>query len=143
MEQIKTPVFGNGAVMVSSEKPTPEQHDKLRVEWYNQMPGNLTGYDCKACRNKGYIAVLDEGVEKHLECKCLKIRRCLQNIRNSGLSDALHRMTFENYQCNEAWQDQAKTTAQNYAKNTGNSWLYISGQSGAGKRTFARQCVVY
>ncbi|WP_298482006.1 DnaA ATPase domain-containing protein [uncultured Ruminococcus sp.] len=79
------------------------------------------------------VAVLEDGYETHKACNCLKIRQCLQNIQKSGLSDALERMTFDSYQCSEPWQEQAKQTAQEYTRALGSPWLYLSGQSGAGK----------
>ncbi|MGN1404386.1 MAG: DnaA ATPase domain-containing protein [Ruminococcus sp.] len=133
MEQIKMPMMTDGAVTVSSKPIDPEESLRQWVQRYNETEGNLKGYDCRTCRNKGYISVLEDGYEMHRECKCLKIRQCLGNIRRSGLSDVLERMTFDSYQCESSWQEQAKQTAQEYARTPGNSWLYLSGQSGSGK----------
>lgn len=133
MKQIKMTTLRNGVVTASSEKVNAERSIQQRIQLYNDTAGALTGYDCTTCKNKGYIAVLEDDYEMLRECKCLKIRRCLQNIEKSGLSDALQRMTFENFQCEELWQSQAKATAQNYTKTSENAWFYISGQSGAGK----------
>lgn len=133
MEHIKMPISSNGALTVSSEPVAPEDSLRQWVARYNETEGNLKGYDCRICRNKGYISVLEDGYEIHRECKCLKIRRCLRNIEQSGLSGALERMTFERYRCETPWQEQAKQTAQEYTRTPDSPWLYISGQSGAGK----------
>lgn len=133
MEHIRMPMMIDGAVTVSSEPIDPEESLRQWVQWYNETEGNLKGHDCRICKNKGYISVLEDGYEIHKECKCLKIRQCLGNIIRSGLSDTLERMTFDSYHCETTWQEQAKQTAQEYARTPGGPWLYLSGQSGAGK----------
>ena len=38
---------------------------------YNEQPGDLTGVDCPVCRNKGYVARLNEhGGLVLAPCKC-------------------------------------------------------------------------
>ena len=99
---------------------TPESYDKMRCDWYNQSRGSLTGYDCPKCRNKGSIAYLQDGVEMHRICECMAIRQNQSNITQSGLAETIRTKTFDAYQCKEDWQ-------------TALQWLYIGGQSGAGK----------
>lgn len=112
---------------------TPESYDQMRCDWYNQSDGSLTGYDCPKCRNKGSIAYLQDGMEMHRVCECMAIRQNQSNITQSGLSDAIRTKTFDAYQCKEAWQTALKENVMHYAEKNRPQWLYIGGQSGAGK----------
>lgn len=112
---------------------TPESYDKMRCDWYNQSRGSLTGYDCPKCRNKGSIAYLQDGMEMHRVCECMAIRQNQSNITQSGLSDAIRTKTFDAYQCKETWQTALKENVMHYAEKNRPQWLYIGGQSGAGK----------
>lgn len=106
---------------------------QMRCDWYNQTVGTLTGYDCPKCRNRGYIATLEDGYETHKECSCMAIRRNRRNMEQSGLSEAIKTMTFDAYVCKEQWQTSLKANVMNYASKNRSQWLYIGGQTGAGK----------
>ena len=41
---------------------------------YNAKSGNLKHYDCSKCKNKGYVAVVDNGVMAMSYCSCKGIR---------------------------------------------------------------------
>lgn len=111
-----------------------QEYDAMRVQWYNQSEGKLTGYRCEKCKNRGYFAVLREDGNYFLrECTCIRIRKCLRNIEASGFADALRLQTFDNFQCTEPWQNGVKSIALQNAESTGTPWLYLSGQSGCGK----------
>lgn len=112
---------------------TPESYDQMRCDWYNQSEGSLTGYNCPKCRNKGSIAYLQDGMEMHRVCECMAIRQNQSNITQSGLSDAIRTKTFDAYQCKESWQTALKENVMHYAEKNRPQWLYIGGQSGAGK----------
>lgn len=112
---------------------TPESYDQMRCDWYNQSEGSLTGYNCPKCRNKGSIAYLQDGMEMHRVCECMAIRQNQSNITQSGLSDAIRTKTFDAYQCKEAWQTALKENVMHYVEKNRPQWLYIGGQSGAGK----------
>lgn len=112
---------------------TPESYDQMRCDWYNQSEGSLTGYNCPKCRNKGSIAYLQDGMEMHRVCECMAIRQNQSNITQSGLSDAIRTKTFDAYQCKEAWQTALKENVMRYAEKNRSQWMYIGGQSGAGK----------
>ena len=112
---------------------TPESYDQMRCDWYNQSEGSLTGYNCPKCRNKGSIAYLQDGMEMHRVCECMAIRQNQSNITQSGLSDAIRTKTFDAYQCKESWQTALKENVMHYADKNRPQWLYIGGQSGAGK----------
>lgn len=132
MEQIA----GFMKALSESEVPvmTREEFLKQQIEWRNQTEGDLTGLDCRICRNKGLLYRLDEdGYERSRECECMKKRRCLDAIRRSGMEQLLERCTFDSYVASEDWQKHAKAQAQQYAAQDSGKWLYLAGQSGCGK----------
>ena len=108
-------------------------YTQMQCDWYNATEGKLTGYDCPKCKNRGSIAAVKDGYQILMECDCMAIRRNRQNVLQSGLQSALQSMTFASYVCTEPWQERAKATAQNFADKQDGRWLYMSGQSGAGK----------
>lgn len=132
MEQLAA--FLPHAMTAQSEKITLDEFAQLQCDWYNASVGNLTGYDCPKCKNRGYFAVLNEnGDQMRRACECMTIRRNQQNIVQSGLADALNSMTFDSYICKEPWQERAKATAMHYTEHMQYRWLYMAGQSGSGK----------
>ena len=83
---------------------------------YNEQPGDLTGVDCPVCRNKGYVARLDEcGGLVLAPCKCQVQRRASKRLEESGLGSLVERCTFETYRTPEAWQQAALSSARAFA----------------------------
>ncbi len=104
-----------------------------KVDSMNALVGNLTDYNCPLCKNRGYIAFLqDSDVPGVRDCKCLPVRKSLARIKSSGLAKAMEAMTFDTFVPKEHWQQRMKYTAMEYAKNP-TGWLVFSGQSGSGK----------
>lgn len=111
----------------------PVEYDKLKAESINKEKGKLTGYDCPKCLNRGNIAVpKDDGGVSFQECGCMKIRRCVQKMENSGLREVIKTNTFDAYTVAEAWQETVKRGAMAYAEKL-EGWLLFCGQSGSGK----------
>ena len=112
-----------------------------KIEKTNNEVGNLherDGIDCEKCKNKGYIYELkgeDEIVA--IQCSCVKERKVMKKLRESGLSLQFKENTLENYTTNEKWQDVVLKTAKEYlndvVRNGKKNWFYISGQVGSGK----------
>lgn len=121
---------------LSQRSMTLIERERERAEQHNRMPGNLTGYDCPRCMNRGYFdEVLEEGGHIYhvfRECECMKTRRSLRAIRRSGLAPLLDRYTFEAWQEREPWQKRAKELALAYAENP-EGWFVMAGSVGAGK----------
>ena len=97
---------------------------------------NKSDFDCPKCKNKGWIAVVqpynDTYVQANQSCECVKVRKAINNTKNSGMGDLLkHRL--EHYQTTEEWQKRILDKATSYLKANTNSWFTIIGQSGAGK----------
>lgn len=111
----------------------PVEHEKTRAETFNKKPGNLTGYNCPECLNRGQIAIVKEGGGVSFrECECMKIRRCVTKMEASGLRDVIAKYTFDAYKDQEQWQKIVKQGAMSYADNL-TGWLLFCGQSGSGK----------
>jgi DNA replication protein DnaC len=111
-----------------------ELYMQQKCEWYNETTGNLPYIDCPKCKNRGYIAKLNENLEEvHVRCECMKTRENIHTMKKSGLGGLLARCTFESYNAETEWQQRAKALAADYVKNGGKKWLYVSGQSGCGK----------
>lgn len=91
---------------------------------------DLGGYNCDKCGNTGTLIREENGYLFSSECDCMKIRRSLRRIRNSGMTDMLVRYTFGNY---EETKDnkEIKSLAKRFVNDGG--WWYIAGQSGSGK----------
>ena len=103
------------------------------AEIMNNIRGNLTGYDCEVCRNKGviyYNNADDELVYK--PCTCLAKRKTYQRIRKSGLGNVLDRYSFDNFVVNSDYQNMIKNTAMRFV-NSEVPCFFIGGQSGVGK----------
>lgn len=106
---------------------------QIKVDDYNAMEGNLTGYDCPICRNKGKIMWLrkDQSVATY-DCRCKTIRRNLGKLDRAGLSESVKTQTFDSFQATEGWQRALKEGVMEYARSEG-GWLLLSGSSGCGK----------
>lgn len=128
--------FGKG---IGEEKVeiNPEEWKRMQIESYNNSEGNLNefdGYNCDICRNKGFIARLDEnGSEVHRFCKCQKVRNTLRRAKRSGLGDILSDYTFDKFKALDEWQIDLKNKAQAFCKDDAARWFFVGGQSGAGK----------
>lgn len=95
--------------------------------------GNLEGFDCPDCLNRGwFLRVSEDGSRYTEECKCMTIRRNLFRIRASGLADMMGRYTFEAWQTAEPWQRAILEKAKAYAENP-EGWFAVCGRPGTGK----------
>ena len=115
----------------------PEALTQMQVDAYNNAEGNLNeydGYNCSHCKNKGFIARVDEnGNEVHRPCKCSKVRETLRKARKSGLGNILSDYTFDKYKTENKWQNDLKNTALAFCKDDEAKWFFIGGQVGIGK----------
>ena len=106
---------------------------KMKADTINSTPGNLTGYECQKCLNRGNMAIpKEDGGVSFRECDCIKIRRCVWEMERSGLKNIIREKTFDTYTATEEWQEAAKLGARAYA-DTMEGWLLFCGQSGSGK----------
>lgn len=100
----------------------------------NEAEGSLDEVHCSKCRDKGYIASIQDGELITRECTCMAKRRSMRRARRSGMMDILTKYTFASYQAPNEWQAAAKKLAMEYV--TGGdlgAWLLVSGTPGSGK----------
>lgn len=114
---------------------TNEQYMQWQVDTYNSNEKEpQDGYNCTACKNRGYFALINYAGDFALRpCTCNSVRNQIQNAHNSGFGDMLEKYTFEGYEAKEDWQKILKQGAILYTQQKVLPWLYIGGMSGAGK----------
>lgn len=121
----------------TAPKMSEEERTAWQVKNFNDSVGNLNeldGLDCKRCKNKGFIARVDEnGYEVTNLCRCQRTRETLLRAKRSGLGDILKDMTFDKFVASDDWQIANKAKAQAFCKDDAAGWFYIGGQVGAGK----------
>ena len=121
-------------VLLSEE----ERKERLRryaredAERYNSTEGELTGYDCPKCKNRGLIAEVINDTMTMVRCECMTLRGNMDRLERSGLKDSISEYTFKSYRADEPWQKVILAKAVEFAKNP-NGWFYIGGQVGSGK----------
>lgn len=110
-----------------------EDYLKWQCDTYNKATGELTGYDCPECLNKGYISAIKDGEIVQRECRCVATRNSILRLKKSGLGEIAERYTFDGYRTPEEWQKRAKSKAMQYVSENPDKWLFFGGQSGCGK----------
>lgn len=118
--------------LMEAAKNTTALSSEERVALFNSREGNLTGYDCPICRNKGFVQVLINGAECNRECACMEKRRGVWRLQKSGLQDMTDRYRFETYEAKSSWQKSILYAAESFCEEQ-EGWFYIGGQVGAGK----------
>ena len=119
--------------MTQNTELSTEQRLEQECIAYNATQGNLEGYDCEDCMNRGgYYVIQDEAVVFR-QCHCHDIRASLRRIQSSGLEDMLDTCTLDNYNASEDWQERIKKSAADYIRESKGKWFYIGGQVGSGK----------
>ena len=125
------------------QKMSAQEYEQLKSDSYNEKEGTLNlddGYDCRECKNKGYISIVkDYGLyfsETLIPCKCQRIREAINRLKRSGLKNIVKEYTFDKYETQEQWQAMLKDAAMKFCTEDAeaeNHWFFIGGQSGAGK----------
>lgn len=99
---------------------------------YNSREGDLEGYDCQKCKNKGFLFETQNGYDYTVECECMDIRRAKQRLENSGLADVIERYRLDNFTTKTVHHKNMKAMAEAFlTEETG--WFFAGGQVGAGK----------
>lgn len=110
-----------------------EEFKQYQVLDYNKSEGNMTGYDCPLCRNKGNFAYIDKlGYTIYPDCQCVAIRNNLRRLEQSGLGNLINLYTFENYKVENDWQNTVIKKAYDFINSDGIAFLLL-GQNGSGK----------
>lgn len=122
-----------GATNEEERKKFLYQHEIMRADSYNKLQGDLKGYDCKECMNRGhFMRVRPDGTSYSEKCSCMDIRKSLKEIEQSGLKNMLDEYTLEKWQEPERWQMLARQMVLKYVENE-TGWMFIGGNPGIGK----------
>jgi len=115
---------------------------KLNVDHMDDF-GRLVrgdGIDCQRCLNRGAVMVVRyDGTSlptlEYQPCDCVKRRGYARRLSDSGLTRAARKYRFDNFEAVEPWQSYMLDKARKYVLEGAaeGKWLYIGGQSGAGK----------
>ena len=101
----------------------------------------MTEYECEKCQDTGVICYIGvDGIEYGKQCDCVALRRAKRMLRDSGISEAFQKISFEEFKTFDNTElVKAKETAIKYyqgflktEKERYNSILF-SGQVGSGK----------
>lgn len=125
---------------VTTFEVSPKEYEQFKVDGLNNTVGSRNledGYECKTCKNKGFVAKLIEnldGTYSHCfaDCKCVEVRNSIMRMKRSGLKNIISDYTFDKFEDTEPWQKAIKEAAMEYAKEP-EGWFFLGGQSGAGK----------
>ena len=105
--------------------------EQEQLDALNSQVGELQGYDCKLCKNKGHVYLSRETVKP---CECREVRNYFKQMEKDGLRDLLEKYTFEKFAEYDERSALIKRKAQAFANNSEcGKWFYIGGQSGCGK----------
>lgn len=109
------------------------QSELIKADTVNKSKGDLTGYNCKDCLNRGYfIRVRENGTHYSEPCSCMEVRKSLREIEKSGLKNMLEEYTLEKWVEEERWQMLAKQMILKYVENE-KGWMFFGGNPGIGK----------
>lgn len=97
-----------------------------RPQAANLVNCGLDNVNCPICGNTGYV--LPSGQP----CECMKKRRSLRTLKQSGMSENIERCSFDNYETPNAQTKKVKEKAMSFVTSDARGFL-ITGQSGAGK----------
>lgn len=107
--------------------------DKELEDILNHEDGNLQGYDCPVCRNRGFLWHVDGGEKWTEKCACMQKRADIVRMRKSGLSNLAAKCTLKSFETTDDWQKLMLDTAKAYLADKDRGWLYVAGQTGCGK----------
>lgn len=93
-------------------------------------------YQCKKCRDLGYILQDDEkGYTVAVPCECLEKRQVLEKLKRCGLTDSFKKKTFSNFKLSTEYQKNPKIQAMSYCKKFEDEKgsVLLTGRPGTGK----------
>ena len=109
---------------------------EVRLQMIENAVGNMhekDGYDCPLCKNKGLrFRIRGEEIVSR-QCECIKTRKSLYLMKESGIQNSIEEKTLNNFKTNEKWQVAIMEKAKKYIDDKINKWFFIGGQSGCGK----------
>lgn len=106
------------------------------LRMYNNAIGEINkadGYNCEICKNKGLVFFYKGEEIMSRQCECIKTRKSLYLLRESGMESQIEEKTLDNFKPNEDWQRKMREQAKSYISEKTSKWFFIGGQSGSGK----------
>ncbi len=108
-----------------------------KIRTYNERieAPDGSGIDCAVCRNKGFVAGLDEdGLHMRVRpCACRNRRMTALRLKRCGMLERAKTCTFDSFRTDTALQRRMKEIAQSWLDAGDSHWLAFCGQSGVGK----------
>lgn len=111
----------------------PTYSPERDAEKLNELSGDLTGYDCPDCKNKGVVYFVKNGCVVSRDCDCMQVRRSREMLKKSGLEGVMKEYRFDRYETAEPWQKEFRDGALRYLKDHDRKWFFAGGQPGVGK----------
>ena len=109
---------------------------EARLQMIENAVGNMherDGYDCPLCKNKGLrFRIRGEEIVSR-QCECIKTRKSIYLMRESGIKDHMEEKSLDNFLGNEKHQLTMREKARAYINEKSNKWFFVGGQSGCGK----------
>lgn len=98
---------------------------------------------CPMCHGKGVIEIFDNDIQnrRQMMCKCLKPRRALRYVKSLGLLKDVQKCSFDSYVPYDDVTEDMKKMAMDFVNDWEGKWLFLGGQSGAGKTHLAYACL--
>ena len=139
--------MSGSAMKQSYERALKEQqeHPLTDIEWEKRRRESCVDsydkaeYDCKLCRNRGFIPTIVEEdgrqVLKNYICRCMDIRKSIWRLKKSGLDLAIREKTFDKFIVEQPYQGNMLNKGRVYAEKgiEHGYWFFVGGQPGCGK----------
>jgi DNA replication protein DnaC len=110
-----------------------EQEMKMLQDYcdkFNAQLGKDYDYDCPICKNKAWIAIVQDGEIKMKPCECQAKRRAFKNYRN--LVEVKEDKSMNCFHMDTPTARKMFEVSQQFITQK-EKWLYLGGQSGSGK----------
>ena len=103
---------------------TDEERDIEIVRLANLAKGDIEGFHCDKCNNKGEIHY----VNRTERCSCMNVRYADKQLKDIGVDTS---KTFDNFKVSNQYQKDLYDSARDFVKN--DQSLFVGGQVGSGK----------
>lgn len=109
------------------------------ISAYNQRIGDLEGFYCPKCKNRGSVLVkvyepmYGQFISARKDCECKPGRDSKLRLIKSGAGPMLLKCTLDSFRTDHEWQKRLKDKATLYPREHASSWWYLGGTVGSGK----------
>lgn len=110
-----------------------EEFTRFKALSENLSYGDLSGFNCPHCKNKGYFVEIKNGYTFHRECECMEKRRSNEDIKNSEYITYITSKTFTNFELLDDNHKHALKKAKDFIRQSKYPFFYVGGGTGTGK----------